>query len=96
MDKKRCSFVIVQARTTHFAVIDWKSKRLHQMQPNAGVRAETDNVPGIWRYLRRDQHNVEHGLALGFQSEAGWADACNHGRTDDLSAAAMDCANGFA
>ena len=93
---KRCPFAIVQARTTHFAVIDWKSERLHQMQPNAGVCAEADDVPGIWRYLGCHQHNVEHGLALGPPSKVGWANPRNYGGTDHLAAAAMDCANGFA
>ena len=66
------------------------------MQPNAGVCAEADDVPSIWRYFWCHQHNVEHGLSLGSRSGAGWANPRDYGGTDHLAAAAMDCANGFA
>jgi hypothetical protein len=54
--------VIVEAGPPQALVIQAKSQRLDQMQSGAGVRAQANDVAGITRNLRLEQHDMNHEL----------------------------------
>src|ERR1700679_2487750 len=59
-----CKVVIIEAGPLQALVIQAKSQRLDQMQSGAGVRAQANDVAGITRNLRLEQHDMKHEFRL--------------------------------
>src|ERR1700736_1846584 len=51
---------IIHACTTKLTIVYREAERFDQMQPASGCQAEPCHVPGIWRNLWFNEHNVKH------------------------------------
>src|SRR5690606_5323171 len=54
--------VVVEPGPLQLPVVQPEAKGLDQMEPAAGVGAQTNDVAGVGRYLRLEQDDVEHFL----------------------------------
>lgn len=54
-------FVIIESCPAQLFVVQRKTEWMYQMQFRTGIRAQPDNITGIWRYLRLKQDDVKHG-----------------------------------
>lgn len=73
-------FVIIQPGATQLPIVELETQRLHQMQVNAGVGAEANNVAGIRRNLWLIEDDVEHveGPDTLLQQDMGRSVACRN------------------
>lgn len=82
MDDDGGEFVIIQPGTTELPIVELETQRLHQMQVNAGVGTETDDVAGIRRNLWLIEDDVEHveGADTFLQQDMGRIVACRNSK----------------
>ena len=66
----RCELVVVQSGTSEGRSVETESERLDEMEPGAGVGAQTDDIAGVRPDLRCDEHHVDRPAAGQERSSA--------------------------